>query len=108
MTTIAELNDKLRRNLFNPGANEVAMTSGVAALSPMERLAVFTKIMGFNDFNEDNDPYLEHDFGRIEHNGVNYFFKIDYYAKGTTCGSDDPADESITTRVLTIMRGDEY
>ena len=40
--------------------------------------------------------------------GERYFFKIDYYDKNTEFGSPDPADPAVTTRVLTIMRADEY
>ena len=108
MTKIAELNDNLRRNLFNPGKNKVVITSGVATLSFIDRVGLLKKVIDFNNFNADNDPYKEHDFGRIEHNGINYFFKIDYYDTSMECGSDDPSNPDITTRVLTIMCSDEY
>lgn len=108
MTKIAELNDNLRRNLFNPGKNKVVITSGVATLSFIDRVGLLKKVIDFNNFNADNDPYKEHDFGCIEHNGINYFFKIDYYDKTMECGSDDPSNPDITTRVLTIMCSDEY
>ena len=56
----------------------------------------------------DNDPHREHDFGSFEIEGETYFFKIDYYALDMIGGSEDPADPEKTTRVLTIMRADEY
>jgi hypothetical protein len=31
-----------------------------------------------------------------------------YYDRKTEFGSSDPADPAVTTRVLTIMRADEY
>ena len=37
-----------------------------------------------------------------------FFWKIDYYDRKTEFGSPDPADPALTTRVLTIMRADEY
>jgi hypothetical protein len=62
----------------------------------------------FADFSPDNDPHGEHDFGAIEQDGVRYFWKIDAYDRWMQFGSPDPADPSVTTRVLTIMRADEY
>jgi hypothetical protein len=50
----------------------------------------------------------EHDFGNFEVGAVTYFFKVDYYAPDMEGGSEDPADPEKTTRVLTIMRADEY
>ena len=108
MTKIAELNDRLCQNIFCPGKNKVVITSGVATLLLVDRMDLFKKISEFNNFNKSNDPYQEHDFGRIEHNGINYFFKIDYYDTSMDYGSNDPSNPDITTRVLTIMRADEY
>jgi hypothetical protein len=39
---------------------------------------------------------------------VRHFWKIDSYDRNTEFGSPDPADPDVTTRVLTIMRADEY
>ena len=105
---IAELNDQLRQNLFTPGQNQVFISNGVNSLPYIERVRLLDKVQKFNDFNEENNPYGERDFSRIEHQGINYFWKIDYYNKTMDAGSENPADETITTRVLTIMRADEY
>lgn len=105
---IAELNDKLRKNLFTPSKNQVFISAGVSSLPYLEQARLLDKVQKFNDFNEDNNPYGERDFSRIEHNGTNYFWKIDYYNETMDAGSDNPADENITIRVLTIMRADEY
>ena len=105
---IAELNDNLRKNLFTPGQNQVFISHAVNSLPYLERARLLDKVQNFNNFNKSNDPYKEHDFARIEHRGINYCFKIDYYNRDMDAGSENPADETITTRVLTIMRADEY
>ena len=108
LSKIAELNDQLRQNLFTPGSNRVFVSAAVSSLPYLERARLLDKVQKFNDFNESNDAYQEHDFSRIEHNGITYFWKIDYYNKTMDAGSENPADETITIRVLTIMRSDEY
>ena len=108
LSKIAKLNDDLRQNLFTPGSNRVFVSAAVSSLPYLERALLLDKVQKFNDFNPDNDPYQEHDFARIEHNGINYFWKIDYYNKTMDAGSDDPSNPDITTRALTIMRADEY
>jgi hypothetical protein len=65
-------------------------------------------VRAFDQFNEDNDPHGEHDFGLIEDHDVRCFWKVDYYARDMELMSPDPADPSVTTRVLTVMLADEY
>ena len=65
-------------------------------------------VKAFSEFTRDNDPYGEHDFVNIEHDGEKYFAKLDYYAADMEGGSEDPSDPSKTVRVLTIMRAHEY
>jgi len=102
---IRELNDALRKTFA--GGN-VVMTAGVSALPAVAKGAVFTAVQRFNEFTTDNDPHGEHDFGSFQLGGETYFFKVDYYALDMEGGSEDPADPAKTTRVLTIMRADEY
>jgi hypothetical protein len=102
---IRELNDLLR-STFSGG--KVVMTDGVATLPERELTELLERVRRFHEFTEDNDPYGEHDFGSVELAGQTYFFKVDYYAPDMEGGSEDPADPAKTTRVLTIMRADEY
>ena len=62
----------------------------------------------FDAFDRDNDPYGEHDFGALTVLGERVLFKIDYYNAGMTGGSPDPADPSVTTRVLTVTLAGEW
>ena len=102
---IRALNDELRTKLSGGAA---VMTPGVAALGVEAVNRAIQAISVFNDFCEDNDPYQEHDFGAIDIEGQKVFFKIDYYNKSLSAGSDDPSDPSITRRVLTVMLASEY
>lgn len=108
MNKIAELNDKFRQQMYTNGCNKIVITIGVSFLPLIEQMCILKKVRTFDNFNEGNDRYQEHDFGKVEHNGVDYFFKIDYYDKDMKFASENPADENITTRILTIMRADEY
>jgi len=44
----------------------------------------------------------------FEVDGHRIFFKIDYLDQAVTCHSPDPADPSVTKRVITIMLVEEY
>ena len=102
---VAAFNDALRRSFAN---GKVLLTPGVSALPAADQAKVLAAVRRFDAFTPDNDPYGEHDFGAIDQDGVTYFWKIDAYDADLIGGSPDPADEAVTTRVLTIMRADEY
>ena len=73
-----------------------------------QQAAVMQRVRSFADFTPDNDPAGEHDFGSFEHDGKTIFWKIDCYDRNMNYGSPDPADETVTERVLTIMLAGEY
>ena len=102
---IAAINDRFRQIYW--GGN-VMMTAGVSALPDDIQLRLFRAVSDFDDFNQDNDPHGEHDFGRIMLDACTYFWKIDYYDHNLCFGSEDPTNTDITTRVLTIMLASEY
>jgi Protein of unknown function (DUF3768) len=105
MRRIREQNDAFRKT-FSGG--KVMLTAGVDALPDMVKAAVLQTVATFDNFTEDNDPHGEHDFGSFELVNRTFFWRIDYYDRELTCGSDDPADPEKTTRVLTIMFASEY
>jgi hypothetical protein len=76
-------------------------------LSEADQSAIREKVERFDNFTPDNDPHGEHDFGALTHQGDKVFWKIDYYDKTLTKGSEDPADPKQTARVLTIMLASE-
>jgi hypothetical protein len=108
MNKIALLNDQLRLTMATSSRGRVVMTAGVAALPEEDVARVLDRVRRFDEFTPDNDPHGEHDFGSFDAAGTTYFFKVDYYSPDMEGGSEDPADPEKTTRVLTIMRADEY
>ena len=103
---IAELNDLCRTAMGVAG--RLVQTCGISALPPADQSAIREKVEKFNAFTEHNDPHGERDFGAFEHNGERIFWKIDYYDRTLSMGSEDPADPKQTVRVLTIMLASEY
>jgi Protein of unknown function (DUF3768) len=83
------------------------MTATVAALPEDVRTRLVSAVQSFADFNQENDPHGEHDFGVMEIEGQTYFWKIDYYAPDLRSGVENAALPD-TVRVLTIMRADDY
>ena len=102
---IRELNDEFRRTF---AGGQVLLTPGINDLPSDVRAMAIRKVATFDAFTGDNDPHGEHDFGSFDLAGQKFFWKIDYYDLTLEGGSEDPSDPKQTTRVLTIMRADEY
>lgn len=103
---IRELNDRLRREGLGHGS--VMVTSGLQALGGQFVVDAVHAVRAFDDFDHENDPWGEHDFGAVEVHGEKVFFKIEYYDPSLRSGSENPANEGCTHRVLTIMLANEY
>ena len=97
---IAAINDKHRQNMEG-----CTVTRGVVAMGD-DAKEIFVKVRDFSDFNEDSDPYGEHDFGSFTTSGNKVFWKIDYYTQDLSSGCD-PLDPKCR-RVITIMLAEEY
>ena len=65
-------------------------------------------IRSFDAFDDDNDPWGEHDFVSVELDGQTYFAKIDCYDRKFEAHSEDAADPEKTCRVMTIMLAEEH
>ncbi len=104
-TRIRALDDAFRRS-FVGGA--VVLTAGVAAIPAVQRRSLLRMVRDFEAFDEDNDPHGEHDLGAVELGDIRCFWKIDDYDREMKSLSPDPADPSVTTRVLTVMLTEEY
>lgn len=101
---IAQLNDAARTSFIGC---RVVITQGIATtIADLDGL--YSKVRAFDDFTERNDPYGEHDFGSIEHEGKAVFWKMDCFDLDLLMHSPDPSDPAVTCRVLTIMLAEEY
>ena len=103
---IAKLNDLCRTAMGIAG--KLVQTAGINSLSLTDQSAIREKVEKFDSFTPDNDPHGERDFGSFMHSGKRIFWKIDYYDRTLTKGSENPADPAQTVRVLTIMLASEY
>ena len=113
---IARDNDAFRKRIAVFGgkppshlAGRMVYTRGVDMLDTIKLLDLLAAIRAVSEFDEENDPHGEHDFGAIEQDGEKYFWKIDIYAdRSCTEGCEDPTDPSQTYRVLTVMQAREW
>lgn len=99
------LNDRFRRSGIG---GDIFITAGIQGLGEEARQEIASNVAQFDQFNHDNDPHGEHDFGALDHAGQRVFWKIDYYGEDMMSGSEDPSDASVTKRALTIMLASEY
>ncbi len=84
------------------------MTRGIQDSGQDGVQKILAAVRNVDHFDPDNDPYGEHDFGSVVVDGINCFWKIDYYDKDLKYHSPDKSDPIVTQRVLTIMLASEY
>jgi len=99
---IRKLNDAFRRS-FDPNLGRIMLTVVVNALPSDVCAMAIHKTATFDTFTLDNDPHGEHDFAAFDIGAETFFWKINYYDRKLEFGSEDPADSTKTTRVLTLM-----
>jgi hypothetical protein len=95
---IAALNDKFRKN------ETFSVSQGVFNLPDV--LGLIRAVRDYDNFNEDNDPYKEHDFGSLLWEYDKVFWKIDYYDQSFE-GWCDPLSPDCE-RVLTVYLAEEH
>lgn len=102
---IRRLNDEARRSFKNV---QVMLTLGIRMKSEKEVADILEHVRTFNNFNKNNDVYGEHDYLSFDYKGEKIIAKIDYYDQNYRYISKNPADPTMTNRVLTIMTGSEW
>lgn len=108
--TIARLNDRARQGLDRTA--KVVMTSNLLAhLSDgtgTSRILAKAKVLRALRNCTFSPDLPERDFARFEVDAFTVLMKIDYYDLQLEYGSEDPADASVTCRVITIMSPEDY
>ncbi len=102
---VARLNDKLRTTC---NGGHIMVTRGVSGLEGFSAAELMADLRNYDQFDIDNDPHGERDFGDLTLWGEDLLWKIDAYDRSMMYGSPDPADEQVTTRVMTVMLASEY
>ena len=102
---IARLNDQLRKTCEG---GTVVITQSVRCLDGFNAFELVTALASYDQFDADNDPHGERDFGDLTLFDTDLLWKIDYYDPDLKFGSDDPANADITHRVLTIMTAADW
>lgn len=101
---IRQLNDRVRHTFS--GAR-ILVKNGVVDLGDDALGEILALVHTYDQFTPANDPFGEHDFGLISWDGHELAWKIDYFDLDLVMHSPDPADPTVTARVLTIMRAYE-
>ena len=103
--TIAQLNDTLRKT---GTGGTIVVTRSVTNLTGFNPAALSAALAAYDGFDPDNDPHGERDFGDLRLWDTDLLWKIDYYDADLQFGSDDPANSSMTQRVLTVMTTSDW
>lgn len=132
---IALQNDNFRKHLSQ---GTLVLTQGIRSNTKEDLEAIITKVRTFDTFDENNDPYNEHEtslsfareerpqqrlvvrasrnakrsvaaqFGAFDYKGKRIFWKIDNYDQKFLYLSPDVSNPRLTNKVLTIMYAEEY
>ncbi|GGN55609.1 hypothetical protein B2G71_19675 [Novosphingobium sp. PC22D] len=107
---LARLNDRCRHGLDRNARTVMTRTclGTFAGDSKVNELVAQAQILAaIRKFVYPADDRSEHDRGQIEYQGHTVYFAIDAYDTNLEYGSPDPADASVSRRVMTIMMRDD-
>lgn len=109
---IAKLNDTFRTSLKMPVSEQrlgqVFCTTSIVALPAEDVMSIVEKVRLFDNFNESNDPYGEHDFGSFTHKDNKVYWKIDYIDPHLEYHPIEASDLNEQNRILTIMLSHDW
>lgn len=109
LATIARLNDRCRQGLDRTARIGITRAClGTFAEDRAAEIVAQTEILrALRNHQFTEAEAGERDRGSFDYRGTTIYFRIEYYDAAMEYGSEDPADASLTRRVMTIMlRGD--
>ena len=106
LATIARLNDRTRQGIDRTG--RIMMTNTCLATFALgDRaaglIAQAQLLAALRRYQFTEEGAQERDRGSFTFRDRTVYFRIDYYDADLAYGSEDPADASVTRRVMTIM-----
>ena len=109
---IARLNDIFRASILKPAPDQslgqVFCTASIMALPKADIQSIAEKVSLFDDFNEGDDPYGEHDFGSFTFKGKKIYWKIDYKDPSLEYKPNETTEPLEPNRILTILFSHEW
>lgn len=104
---VVVLNDQFRKGDSRLGLWSI--TSRVAAQPENRKQELLQAVRDLDNFVETKavNP-SQHDIGLVTQDDTDYLWEIDYCDKSLNSRSPNPADPGCTSRILTLMRADEY
>ena len=105
MTALVRMkNDELRQTLVPSSDASVILSREVSQHPALQH--ILEAVRTFDDFNDGNDPYKEHDFGAVKVTGELFYFQMSHYDKDPRRNSD--AMHGYNHFVITVMHSSEY
>ena len=105
ISAIAAQNDNFRKHLAQ---GTLVLTQGIRRNTKEDLEEIITKVRTFDSFDENNDPYNEHDFGAFDFKGKKIFWKIDNYDREFLYLSPDVSNPRLTNKIMIVMYAEEY
>ena len=115
-TLIQQKNDNFRKNVLKIAANDHNHFHPSPAIQhlyltqPEQFFRLLEEVMFYTGFDEDNDPWREHDLAFFEFNDTRYFWKIEYFDKNFEYGVEDKdkLNDEVCKRRLILAEASEY
>jgi len=105
MQALSTLNDAFRLAFTS---SELYCSPDFLKIDHNAHSAIFKRVRGYRNFNEDNDPSHDHSRGFFEYEGVDYVWEIVYLTPDGNDLSANYLNLDLTCRCMMITTQDEW